>query len=378
MSGIFLSACSKKTEQNTVFIQPEEPSHGWYYFSDSNFHKIKKIQEAPVIPQKPWTEAVRISSASVAANPDETKMTPPKGYAVVNRTGILLLQENHPVLYPDADLFSGRTAQNLVFVNDTPVFSVYKSSFFNTSQQNSYSLHPFLIQFNPGDGICYPIVNVDSLGLSSTSEITDFIWNGHFWTCSIKDSDSGKIEFSCLTFQPKEPVLSITPATASSQLQVNETSFSDYKKIKTQTSFANAPEQLKQMLKTLPDNLLFRIKVYTAGSHSPRTFVHSKNQAETSDFSATAILADTWSMIIFQDGTAFFRGALYNHQILNGGKTIGLKLPKLPEGFVYGEFAVSGTTLYTAWEESSFFQTGRSGFLQVDLNKILYKNGDVK
>ena len=47
------------------------------------------------------------------------------------------------------------------------------------------------------------------------------------------------------------------------------------------------------------------------------------------------------------------------------------RLPLLPSGFSYGEEAISGNTLYVAWEESSFFKTGRAGFITVDLKPIL-------
>ena len=59
--------------------------------------------------------------------------------------------------------------------------------------------------------------------------------------------------------------------------------------------------------------------------------------------------------------------------VLNGGKTVALKLPKLLAGYVYSGFTVSGSSLYAAWEETSFFKTGRSGFICVDLDAVLYK-----
>ena len=52
-------------------------------------------------------------------------------------------------------------------------------------------------------------------------------------------------------------------------------------------------------------------------------------------------------------------------------KVIALKLPKLPSGFSYGTFAISGSYFYAAWEESEFYEVGKSGFICVNLDKIL-------
>ncbi len=102
------------------------------------------------------------------------------------------------------------------------------------------------------------------------------------------------------------------------------------------------------------------------------------NQIETNtksvqELKASAILAESWSAVLFEDGTFFIEGALPGKHILRGGKTVAIRLPKLPPQFVYSDFVISGTSLYAAWEESAFFKTSRSGFLSVDLDSTLYK-----
>ena len=85
-----------------------------------------------------------------------------------------------------------------------------------------------------------------------------------------------------------------------------------------------------------------------------------------------ALIADTYACLMFGDGTTYASGALYGRHIVNDGKPVAFRLPKLPQGFAYTAFAVSGTTMYAAWEESDFYKTGKSGFLSVDLDAILY------
>ena len=87
---------------------------------------------------------------------------------------------------------------------------------------------------------------------------------------------------------------------------------------------------------------------------------------------ATAILSQSWSAALFEDGTLFLEGALPGRHILRSGMPVAIRLPKLPVGYVYSDFVISDTTLYAAWEESSFYETGRAGFLQVNLDRTLY------
>ena len=50
---------------------------------------------------------------------------------------------------------------------------------------------------------------------------------------------------------------------------------------------------------------------------------------------------------------------------------MAFRLPLLPTGYTYGDFAVAGNTLYVAWEQTNFYKTSRAGFLSVNLAAIL-------
>ena len=67
---------------------------------------------------------------------------------------------------------------------------------------------------------------------------------------------------------------------------------------------------------------------------------------------------------VFSDGTTYIKKSSEN-------SIKAFRLPLLPKGFSYGEIAVSGDTLYIAWEESSFFKTARAGFISVNLKEII-------
>lgn len=369
-----LFSCRKNTQKfYEQKISETKAKHTWYYFSDGNLKKAEGISSVPQIPFKPWTEATRISDMSVQ---DSKNDSVPKGFAVVNRTGILVFDGEKINLYRDSEIFSNSTQEKLVFYNDTPIFSVYRNSFFNRQNLSENSMHTFLVQFNTEQNVCYPILTVENFGLPASAEITDFIWDGQFWTCSVKDSGNGteKINFSYLTFQPKTELTSISPKTAENSIFVTSTTEKEFRNAKSPEDFSKAPERIKKLISSLPKNFSYSVKIKTVSGHTPRIFVNNKNISENSILEASAILSDTWTACLFSDGTFYLNGALFENRILNRGKIIALKLPKLPSGFYYKEFAISGTSLYASWEENSFYTIARSGFICVDLNEILYKN----
>jgi hypothetical protein len=90
------------------------------------------------------------------------------------------------------------------------------------------------------------------------------------------------------------------------------------------------------------------------------------------ELNAKAIISQSWSAALFEDGTLYIEGALPGKHILRGGKPVAIRLPKLDKGYIYSDFVISGTTLYAAWEETDFYKIKRSGFLSVDLDSTLY------
>lgn len=384
-----LTSCNKKSQKDdTTSLNVEssieiKKNHNWYYFTNENFIKVDKISNVPQQTTTPWTEAVRISSANNTTQNTADTNDNSKAFAIVNRLGIITFEGEKISLATDVTLFSDRTAGNLVFVNDTPLFSVYKSAFFNDTitdpnYKNDQSAHLFLVQFDDSANISYPLINCNNITLEKNSEITDFYWDGLIWTCSVKTISDVKNSFSYVKFKSTTPLLTLTPATCSQFISVEECNVDEYRKAKQYIDYKNAPQRIKGLLTAFDKKLPFVIEVKTAGGTSSRTFSNiisnGNSFSENSDkeLQAKAILSQSWSATLFEDGTLFLEGALPGKHILRGGKPVAIKLPKLPVGFVYSDFVISGTTLYAAWEESAFFKTGRSGFLQVDLDKTLF------
>lgn len=376
--SILFCSCKKKTAQtpaqNAIAVEITKSNHAWYYFSTINFHRVDLPQKVPAQASKPWTESIRISSAN---NEACTQNSDSKAFAIVNRLGILSFNDDEIYLSQDTNLFTDRTAGNLVFLNNVPVFSVYKSAFFNDSilnqnYKNDSSAHLFLLQFDSAAKISYPIINCNNLTDKINSEITDFYWNGLEWCCSIKTISDIKNEFSYIRFKPLNPLLSLSPSSADSKLEITECDADFFRSCKVHHDYADSPDRIKKLLSGFDKKLPFIIEVKNAGGSSPRIFENNVSDSTEKELNAKAILSASWSAALFEDGTLFLEGALPGKHILRSGKAVAIRLPKLPVGFVYSDFVISGTTLYAAWEETSFYKTGRAGFLQVNLERTLY------
>lgn len=377
---LFLTAlisCGKKKQDDFSQIpemETKKGNHIWYYFSNSGFSEIDKPQNAPLRPQTPWTETIRISSA---ANATEDQNGNTLGYAVVNRLGIICFEGNQKYLSQDSNVFDNRTAGNLVFLNNTPIFSVYKSAFFNNTisdvqYKNDGANHLFLIQFDSKAKISYPLVNTTNLVDNKNSEVTDFVWDGINWLCSIKTINDTKTEFSYLSWKPNVPLLSLSPSQAKDKITIQPSNMEEFKSAKILLDYKNAPERIKALCKGFFDEVPFSLEIKNADGTSPRIYKNEILNSTKEELNAKAIIAPSWSCVLFEDGTLFLEGALPGKHILREGKPIAIRLPKLPAGFVYSDIVISNLTLYAAWEETSFYKTGRSGFLQVDLEKSLY------
>mgnify|MGYP004539788479 FL=1 len=366
-------SCSKKPNPIEI-AQPEIKTtvHKWFYFSNNEYIQTDRIQNVPYAISKPWTESIRISAASSQMQSEENEYSIPKGFAIVNRAGILVFEDEKINFATDSTLFADKTASNLVFYDEIPVFSVYKNAFFNNAKKNDNDfLNAFLIQFNPNLNVFYPVINVENLKLDSNCEITDFVWDGQFWTCSVKKSDASKTEFLYITFQVKKDLLSLSPVSAEKEIFIQKTDSQSFRSSRQIENFTQAPQRIQELLKSVQKKHKLSVKVYTAGSHSPRYFETTAKVQGEKVLKANCLISDIFSAALFEDGSFYINGALYGKNIFNKGKTCAMKFPKLPEGFIYTDFSISGSHVYAGWEESSFINTGKSGFIQIDLGKIL-------
>lgn len=388
VTGLFLTltfcACSKKLPNTKISLEQKNTStHSWFYLTKTGFTQIDYPTSAPLVIKKPWTESIRISNFGQTSlkNSTQNKDT---AYALINKVGVIEFNNDKKELFTDNLLFNDLTAEQIVFMNDFPVFSMYKNSIFNNSlnsNQNQKSLS-VLVQFDPNAKTFFPIINTDTLKLNSTSQVSDFYWDGTYWYYCIKDASSEKTTFDYIKWNPATFLLSILPNDSEinkdtkldkkSKLVIQNSSKEEFRKTKAHINFSKAPTRLKSLLKTLPSDFNFLIECKTNGGPSPRYFEKISNKdAFCAD--SKACIAESWCAALFSDGTFYFAGALPNKRVLNNSNAIAMRLPKLPDEFIYTDFAISGDYLYAAWQETIFYNVARSGFLSVNLDTVLYQ-----
>ena len=378
---VLFSGCKNKDkakeEQKIVEIGTQKTDHVWYYFNQDGFVQVDSPRNAPFAGSFPYTEAVRISSANNGATGLDGTV---KAYALANRLGVICFENDKISVAKDVNVFANRTAANLVFIDGTPLFSVYKSAFFNdtissATYKNDTSAHLFLVQFDDTSKISYPVINSTNLTELTNAEVTDFYWNGKEWFCCIKSVSgdaSGKTDFSYIKFTPAAPITSISPVSAEDLITVKQSSVNEFREVMNVKPYAQAPERIRNMLQSFDKAIPFMIEVKSAAGSSPRIYENEAPGSFETELNAKAIISQSWSAALFEDGTLFIEGALPGKHILRSGKPVAIRLPKLDEGYVYSDFVISGTTLYAAWEETDFYKVSRSGFLSVDLDSTLY------
>lgn len=373
-------------------------THRWFYFTEDGFKETDIPRNAPETQKKPWTEAIRITSSAFI---DDT------AYFSVNKLGLLICPEasghqgngiaSETMLIKNLELFSAATVGNLFCVDDTPVFNLYTNSIFDTATQNTAQTqknNPFLIQFLPSTYEFVPLLSQNSFEtfgifedtnmaypeLADNTEIRELYFDDENWNVLLKSNSSQRTGFFALSFYASEPITTFgtveisdiadsLPATKN--LFIQDISINDYRELTRPHSASTLPRRITELLEPIPSRVSYYLDHITDSGKTMIQYVHSA-QGDRS-LQGYSLNLEHCSIAVFEDGTICFAGALPLKGVIDGGKTISFKLPNLGAGYAYGYMALSGSTLIVSWEETSFFETGRSGFLAVDLEQVLYQ-----
>ena len=351
--------CKKQKEiiEITDIKSPEIiKTHKWYYFSQSGFSQVDNIKSIPRVLEKPWTESVRISKALTFND---------IVYFAVNRKGLLICQNDEITFSNDDNLFTDNTMGTFLVYNELPILHVYKNSLFNNTKTQNNSV---LIQYNPETDLFYPLLQKKDLSLENTEEVVSASFIDNSFVFSTKNSSFNSSEFKYYSLPLEEEGYLNLSATDFSAL---EFSASDFRQTLEPKSFSKAPNRITKLLKVIPENFAFMLHLQTEDGSVTEYLQQKSTNIDPQE--AYAYLGDTYTAALFPDGTFYFAGALEKKHILKNGEPISMRLPKLPKGYKYTSFGISGTKLYCGFEEYNFYKTGISGFLEVNLEETLYK-----
>ncbi len=367
ISACIGAGCSVKQSAPAAEEQASSMSgygmHAWYYFTPNGFAQTDAPQHAPETAAKPWTEAVRIASAGTSGS---------KAIAVVNRLGIVDFSSGTPILTNDTDIFAAVTADRLLFLDGSPVFHLYRNTYFNAKTETvPAGSRPLLVRFDTDSALCIPVLTTGDIGVAPDQEVTGISLYGGEWFCAVKKTEAERTSFSYLRFASAAGAEAV-PDAQSAAVTVTEIDADAFRRTQKPRDFSEAPERLQFLFNAVPDTVPFYLSCRTEYSAAPVLYDKNSDEPKSTGYTAqgNAQLTERFSVAVFSDGTTYAAG-FQNGAAEGRPPVIVFRLPKLPAGFVYGEFALNSDTLYVAWEESDFYKIGRSGFIAVDLQKLL-------
>ena len=343
---IFFTSCTQKTQEaeaassplgDFVEISSVQKNHCWYYFTENSFAKTDLPQNTPEVHEKPWTESVRIASAG--AVPANTKSDSNEAYALVNRLGMLVFSGDSISICTDASIFSGVTADSMVFSEESPVFYLYRSSFFNIDYEKSISAavqhdRPFLVEYDPKAKMLYPLVSYSNLKLADDQQIAGYFWNGKTWTCSAKRSVDGRVEFTYFDWEPNVAITELSPAlTSTDSFTFRQSSEDLFCSLSQPKRFSSAPQELKNLVQSIPAEFSFSVIWKSSEGTSPIQYL--QQGSGSAPLNANASAGKKYTVAVFTDGTTYVKTA-------SSEEISAFRLPLLPAGYTYGDFAISG------------------------------------
>ena len=353
--------------------------HYWYAFKSDSFVKVSLPQKAPYQSEAPWTECTRIADSDTGLDGN--------GYFLVNRLGALVFEKKDtPTLIEDKMFLSKSTISNLIFSEGKPYFTLSKNIRFNKnldeykySDDSEFLARPYLMRIDTQSRLLLPCVTYADLNVGRGMEISGSYFDGLNWVSLVRRADEtpfdNGMDNSGIEYKRWKANLSysaLSAAYSEDKLTVESVGSDAYSSSYRPYSFDAAPEGLRELLSPLPDSFGFSVVHRNAGGGSPK-FYYRLGSTGSSD--GVAITGGTWNCAVFEDGTTYFCGSLEGRGLINEGKTVAFRLPKLPKNFFYTNFCVSGDYLVIGWEECAekeFFKIKRSGFLTVDMAKLFY------
>ncbi len=360
-------------------------THRWFYFTPDGFKETDIPRNAPEVEPVPWTQAVRITSGALIEG---------QSYLVVNKLGIMQAPQtfgfqkdgiaSEAKLIKNVDFFSGASTADIFYIDEKIIFNFYTNNIFDNTTEDSAGLkaeEPFLVEFNTSNLKFTPLLSMQSLSENIIfqdesngvpdfleTEIREVFYNEQAWSILLKSNQSNRTDFYAISFTRESSLTERnTQALNATMMTVNE-----YREMARPKPISELPQTIQNLLKPVPTRVSYYLQYSEENSPSPTQYEHLSHN--TRPIEGYALGLEHCSIAVFEDGTICFAGGLPSKGVINNGETRAFKLPDLGPGYVYGSIALSGSTLFVGWEETSFYETGASGFLAVDMEQVLYEN----
>ena len=368
--SFLLFSCSKKADSDDFITLTEElktssKNISWYYFTKDSIFKTDSLENTPKSVFKPWQDSIRVT---------DSFQTDTAAFMLVNKNGILYLSQDEPELIRDSTIFKDYSTGSFLQCGQIPLFNIYRNNFFDTEiQEDTKTLEQIIYQFRKETKTFYPVISKNELKNTPVQEVTNFIKADNSFYAMTRDTSSDKIKYTYFSFADDYLLFKIKGSAKSLQLQKQKESQDNYRQLLTPVDFSQAPKRIRALLGRLPASCPFIVKVNASSiDKTYPCYIHENENPDALPIECKVLLAQNYSIAVFEDGTTFFSGALPDKYIIANGEPIAFRLPKLLPSFTYTDIALASNKLYVAWEEVNFYETGRAGFLVVELENILY------
>lgn len=361
-AALFFSCTQEKIDEVQIqHTEPVEKTH-WLYFqsNDDGSFRLKPataLHEVPEVSFVPWTEAVRTADFAITGS---------QPLFLINKCGLFTrdrIQENMQ-LSLQHELFSRASAGGLYQISGKNFVRVYQNSLFieNNRQTNEY----FLLQ---NDGISEfhtPAAKSSYLQLASTAQCTALEYANDAWYLSFKNDTKTDVSFTYLCCKDFSHLFQ-NDAYKYAEIISSE----EFRDACEPQPYEAMPRILKELADTIEHTAPVYIRVFTKEmKHAPiflkQPFSSVTREEKIMEAKALAYTRDNGThcaAILMPDGKLYFNISEYGIQAVH--------LPPLPQNFMYSHFFITDTEILAAWEETSFYEVGRTGFFTALLSELL-------
>lgn len=336
-------------------------SAAWFYFDrDGKLTPAGHPAEIPVAEFRPWTEVPAVMDAGFADD---------RPVLLVNKNGLLSPDQfagpvSPDTLFPSADALASGTAAAFVSAGGETYIRFYRSTVFDADR----SVQPVAL-FRAGRAPAFPLepaAFAADFGMEENAQMVALEYSGgpEPWTAAFKSrlDPADSVSFAYLAF-------SALPV--SSGFRGRSISAEEFRNAAGRGAAGQIPAVFTELLAPLPENQDVLLHITRKGS--PATQMWSSAFSAGPAGSGTngtlegwAFADDAFAAVLFADGTCYLK------PVNSGGGIKALRFPALNRGYRYTAFAVSGRHILAGWEESRFYETGRSGILAVTLPPGFY------
>ena len=372
-AALVFSACTKqKAETALPQVQKNEsavsieasPSSHWKYFSvgDNGSVELKNadtVSEIPAAVFKPWTEAVQVADFGLN-NGDAVFL--------INKCGLYPIRylQSNAQLPVGHELFSQATAGDLHMVDGQFFIRIYQNSIF-LSRDISEDTH-FLLRTDPECKVYAPAADAANLHLPKEAQCKSLERIDDQWYASFKADNGRDVSFfyiKCGNFS--------TFMQNDAYKHIEQLSAEEFRAACEPPPYNRMQDMLKELANAIENNRDLYLKVFTENSADGAIFFKPARD-QTSDTLEERVPVNVYAVQYSQnDGNRSAALLLPDGTLMLNMSGRGIRkaqLPSLPENFIYTAFSISDTSITAAWEESIFYEVGRTGIFTVELSEL--------